>query len=147
MTATDYVNTVTVPRLQKVIDGEQGGISEEVNWQGGDSFVYCELMEQNEAVASALQEADTSEAVQAILNRATDDGLLIPSVLPEDLRSHMDAFAELPLEQQKRLVMELLNKNKLYVNLCDVDDEELGVSEADKAFTRSFYRMGERGTM
>ena len=143
----DYVNTVTVPRLQKVIDGEQGGISEEVNWQGGGSFVYCELMEQNEAIASALQEADTSEAVQAVLNRATDDGLLIPSVLPEDLRSHMDEFAELPLEQQKQLVMELLNKNKLYVNLCDVDDEELRVSEADKAFTRSFYRMDEGSTM
>ena len=55
----------------------------------------------------------------------------------------MDEFAELPLEQQKQLVMELLNKNKLYVNLCDVDDEELRVSEADKAFTRSFYRMDE----
>jgi adenine-specific DNA-methyltransferase len=143
----DYINTVTVPRLQNVIEGEQGGISEEVNWQGGGSFVYCELMERNEAIASALREADTSEAVQAILNRAMDDGLVIPSVLPDNLRSHMDEFAELPLEQQKTLVMELLNKNKLYVNLCDIDDEEIRVSEADKAFTRSFYRMDERSTM
>jgi adenine-specific DNA-methyltransferase len=104
-------------------------------------------MERNEAIASALREADTSEAVQAILNRAMDDGLVIPSVLPDNLRSHMDEFAELPLEQQKTLVMELLNKNKLYVNLCDIDDEEIRVSEADKAFTRSFYRMDERSTM
>ncbi|HUM43930.1 MAG TPA: site-specific DNA-methyltransferase [Fervidobacterium sp.] len=143
----DYINTVTVPRLQKVIEGEQGGISKEVNWQGGGSFVYFELMEQNETIVSELQAADTSEAVQAILNRITDDGLIIPSVLPDDLRSHMDEFAELPLEQQKKLVMELIDKNKLYVNLCDMDDEELAVSDADKAFTRSFYRMDERGDM
>jgi adenine-specific DNA-methyltransferase len=143
----DYINTVTVPRLQKVIDGEQGGISEAVNWQGGGSFVYCELMEQNESIVSALQAADTSEEVQAILNRVTGDGPIIPSVLPDDLRSHMDEFAQMPLEQQKILVMELIDKNKLYVNLCDMDDEELVVNDADKAFTRCFYRMDERGGM
>ncbi|HIC6969345.1 DNA methyltransferase [Salmonella enterica] len=31
----DYIKEITVPRLQKVIDGEQGGISRAVNWQGG----------------------------------------------------------------------------------------------------------------
>src|SRR5699024_7546185 len=41
----DYINTVSVPRLQKVIEGEQGGVSEDVEWQGGGSFVYVELME------------------------------------------------------------------------------------------------------
>lgn len=41
----DYINTVSVPRLQKVISGEQGGISKNVNWQGGGSFIYAELME------------------------------------------------------------------------------------------------------
>ncbi len=143
----DYINTVTVPRLQKVIEGEQGGISKEANWQGGGSFVYCELMEQNEFIASALQAASTSEEVQAILNKVTDDGLIISSVLPDDLRTHMNKFVQMPLEQQKKLVMELIDKNKLYVNLCDMDDEELAVSEKDKAFTKSFYRMEKEGGM
>lgn len=45
----DYLNEVSVPRLQKVIEGEQGGVSRhsDVNWQGGGSFVYAELMEKN----------------------------------------------------------------------------------------------------
>ncbi|WP_068676848.1 DNA methyltransferase [Oceanobacillus sp. Castelsardo] len=41
----DYINTVSVPRLQKVIEGEQGGISKKIEWQGGGSFVYAELDE------------------------------------------------------------------------------------------------------
>lgn len=35
----DYIETVSVERLKKVIEGEQGGISKEVDWQGGGSFV------------------------------------------------------------------------------------------------------------
>lgn len=32
-----------LPRLQKVVDGEQGGISQAVNWQGGGGFRFVQL--------------------------------------------------------------------------------------------------------
>jgi adenine-specific DNA-methyltransferase len=32
-----------IPRLQKVINGEQGGISSRVRWQGGGGFRFCVL--------------------------------------------------------------------------------------------------------
>ena len=37
--------THCLPRLQKVIDGEQGGISEAVGWKGGGGFRFVELGE------------------------------------------------------------------------------------------------------
>ena len=40
----DYVETITKVRLQKVLDGEQGGVSKNHKWQGGGSFVYFELL-------------------------------------------------------------------------------------------------------
>tara|TARA_R110000822_G_scaffold86989_8_gene202285 strand:+ start:7663 stop:9189 length:1527 start_codon:yes stop_codon:yes gene_type:complete len=39
----EHARTHCVPRLQKVIDGEQGGISKAVGWQGGGSFRFCTL--------------------------------------------------------------------------------------------------------
>ncbi len=40
----DHCHTHIIPRLQKVIDGEdQGGISKAVNWQGGGGFRYYKL--------------------------------------------------------------------------------------------------------
>lgn len=39
----DYIEDISVERLKKVVDGEQGGISKAVNWQGGGSFIYAEL--------------------------------------------------------------------------------------------------------
>ncbi len=40
----EHCHTHIIPRLQKVIDGEdQGGISKAVNWQGGGGFQYYKL--------------------------------------------------------------------------------------------------------
>jgi adenine-specific DNA-methyltransferase len=39
----DHARTYCVPRLQKVIDGEQGGISETVGWTGGGGFRFYRL--------------------------------------------------------------------------------------------------------
>lgn len=125
--------------MKKVLNGEKSGISKKNNWQGGGSFVYCELLEDNENLVNELEEAKNSDAVKEILNKTIDSGKLIPSVLPSDLKESEDDFDKLSLDEQKNLVMELLNKNQLYVNLSDVDDEDYKVSEADKEFTKSFY--------
>ena len=41
----DHARTHCLPRLQKVIDGEQGGISASVEWKGGGGFRFCTLGE------------------------------------------------------------------------------------------------------
>ncbi len=41
----EHAATHCLPRLQKVIDGEQGGISKAVNWQGGGGFRFMRLGE------------------------------------------------------------------------------------------------------
>ena len=41
----DHARTHCIPRLQKVIAGEQGGISKSVEWPGGGGFRFCTLGE------------------------------------------------------------------------------------------------------
>lgn len=41
----EHAVTHCVPRLKKVIEGEQGGISKEANWQGGGGFHFYRLGE------------------------------------------------------------------------------------------------------
>lgn len=41
----EHCITHCVPRLRKVVDGEQGGISEAVNWKGGGGFRFYHLGE------------------------------------------------------------------------------------------------------
>lgn len=135
----DYIEDVTVERLKKVIDGEQGGISKAVNWKGGGSFVYCELLEDNQSLIKKIEKSHTSEEIKAILDTAIDSGKIVPTVLPDDLKESIDEFNNLNLENQKNLVLKLLDKNKLYINLSDLEDNTFNISESDKNFTNSFY--------
>jgi len=41
----EHARTHCLPRLKKVVDGEQGGISEAVGWQGGGGFRFAKLGE------------------------------------------------------------------------------------------------------
>ena len=88
-----------------------------------------------------LEQAQDSNSIKFILDKATQDGKIIPFVLPSDLKKTEEDLDELSLEEQKKLVLELLDKNKLYINLSDLDDVDANVSEADKVFTKSFYGL------
>ena len=43
----DYIESITKERINKVIAGEQGGISKSVNWQGGGEYIYMEYNKMN----------------------------------------------------------------------------------------------------
>ena len=126
-----------------MIDGEQSGVSKAHNWKGGGSFVFVELAEQSEQLMGELRDATTADEVQSVLDRATERGLLRPSVLPDELAASASEFAELSFDDQKMTVAELVDKNRLYVNASEVEDADFGLSEADVAFTKSFYQKGE----
>lgn len=135
----DYIHTVSIPRLIKVMQGEQTGISKEVNWQGGGSFVYCELAELNQKYVDKIQTAQDDGALLPIWEEMQETGFISSKVDPSSIDTGAEDFKGLSLAQKKRLLMELLDKNQLYVNFCDMDDETFGISEKDKAFTKSFY--------
>ena len=45
------------------------------------------------------------------------------------------------LKEQKELLVEVLNKNQLYVNLSDIDDDNFEVSDEDKKLNSDFYSI------
>jgi len=139
----DYIETIPVERLKKVIAGEQGGISKSVNWQGGGDFIYCELMKYNEAFMERVQAAQDSEDLLDIWQDMTKDSFLnwyVNPAMPEEAIKDFEAIGD--LEKQKHLLAELLDKNQLYVNLSEIDDAQFKVSKEDKALNQAFYGNG-----
>lgn len=127
----DYIETATVPRLNAVIKKN-----------GEGSFIYCELAKLNQNFVEEIQAATETTALQDIYRRMVKSGFISCKVDPADIDAAADDFMVLSLDDQKRFLMELLDKNLLYVNYCDMDDEEFHISDEDKAFTRSFYKEG-----
>lgn len=135
----DYIDEITIPRLIKVIGGDSGGISKEVDWQGGGSFVYCELARLNQQFVDDIKKADTDETLVAILGQIIKSGFISSYVDPKEINPETEDFKALSIDDKKRLLIALLDKNMLYVNYCDMNDETFAISESDKAFTDSFY--------
>jgi len=54
---------------------------------------------------------------------------------------HIDAFKKLELAQQKEHLMELLDKNQLYVNLSSLNDKDFEVSKEEKQVSKDFYQI------
>ncbi|MES5126550.1 site-specific DNA-methyltransferase [Lactobacillus iners] len=135
----DYIQDITVERLKKVLEGEQGGISKAQNWHGGGSFVYCELKEDANTLISIIQNAteDTIESVKASIYA---DERIVPYLTKQELADADKDFENLTLEEKKQALIKLVDKNKLYVNASDMDDESYHVSDDDKKFTKSFYK-------
>lgn len=127
-------------RLSDVISGEQGGISKAINWKGGGSFVYCELAKLNQSIVDEIEVATDTDTLAIIWQKMKKSGFISCKVNPADIDAAALDFKSLSLDDQKRFLMELLDKNLLYVNYCDMEDEDFGISEEDKAFTRSFYK-------
>lgn len=136
----EYIHSVSIPRLIKVMQGEQTGISSDVNWQGGGSFVYCELAKLNQNYVEQIEQAQDDEKLSSIWSEMKSTGFISSYVNPKEIDPTADNFMTLSFEDKQRLFIALLDKNQLYVNYCDIDDEEFGISEKDKAFTRSFYK-------
>lgn len=133
----DYIETIAVERLKKVIDGEQGGISKDINWQGGGSFVYCELKNDAQEFKNAIIDATSTDQLLALFEQAKKSSFLSYRVDPKKLRKQ--DFEKLSLAEQKQILSEIIDNNNLYVNYSDIDDEDYQVSEQDKKLNRSFY--------
>ena len=133
----DYINTVSVERLKKVIEGEQTGISKAVNWKGGGSFVYCELKNDAQNTVEQIKQAESLDELLIIFNKMKSSSFLSYRVNPKKMLE--EDFIALSLAEQKQLLLELIDNNNLYVNYSDIEDVHYNISDEDKKLNRLFY--------
>ncbi len=139
----EYIETLTVERMKKVVVGEQGGISKEVNWQGGGDFVYMELMKLNEVFVESIRDAKTTEELLNIWEDMKHNGFLSYKVDPRFFDENIEEFKTLNLEEQKKLLLEMLEYNGLYVSYSEIEDAIYNVNKKDKRLNKQFYKGGK----
>lgn len=134
-----------VERLKNVVNGDPSGISTDVNWQGGGSFVYAELFPKNMGYLQDVIHSKTIEELKSVYERmlqGTDTEEPADFSFRADL-SKID-WAE-GFDNNKRLLIKLLDKNGLYYNYSEIDDKNVRdlISNEDYVFNKAFYEGGE----
>jgi adenine-specific DNA-methyltransferase len=127
-------------RFKKTLNGEQSGISKEVKWKGGGDFVYLELAKWNENFAEKINKAKSAKELAKIWQEMKQKAFLSYQVDPKTIDSKAKDFSQLTLTDQKRFLLECLDKNQMYINYSEIDDEDYGVSKEDKKLNKEFYK-------
>lgn len=127
-------------RLNNVISGDTTGISKVVSWQGGGSFVYCELARANYKFADEIERASTTNELLSIWQQTQETGFLSWKVNLKEIDVNTEEFSALDIEDQKRFLIECLDKNLLYVPYSEIDNAEFAISENDKKINNKFYQ-------
>lgn len=135
-----YGENDSLVRLKNVINGDNSGISSnaDVNWHGGGSFVYCELKKLNQKYIDEIMVANDNKLIE-LYPQIIESEFISYKADINKLKEGIDDFKRLETEEKRRFLIEILDKNLLYVNYSDIDDEDFCISEEEKAFTKSFY--------
>lgn len=122
-----------------VIEYDNTGISKETVWKGGGSFIYCELKKQNEEFVEKIKMSQSKPDLLKIWENAKENGFLSYRVDKRLFDRNIEEFKELTLEEQKRILLDCLEVNDLYVNYSEIKDEQYAIHSDEIAINQKFY--------
>lgn len=101
--------------------------------------IYCELAQANQQLVDEIMAATEPFKLQEKWERLQEKGFLSYKVSLKMFDEGAEAFKDLSLDDQKRFLIECLDKNMLYIPYADIDDTNFALTENDKLLTRQFY--------
>lgn len=134
----DYIESITKERLKKVIEGEQGGISKAVNWSGGGSFVYAELMPLNAIYKEKIQNLNNEKELENIYKDLESKAFLDYRVDLQEILKDRE-FKDLELDSKKEILKLILDSNMDYVLYGDIEDEDYAIDKDTIKLNKTFY--------
>lgn len=135
----DYGENDPVVRLTNVINGDSSGISKSVGWKNGGNFIYWELKVLNEEYIRKIQKSKETKELLKIWEKAKHNGFLSYRVDEKLFDKNIEEFKKLFLEEQKKILIECLEKNNLYVNYSEIEDKQYNISKEDIELNKKFY--------
>ncbi|WP_316960179.1 site-specific DNA-methyltransferase [Staphylococcus simulans] len=126
-----YIKSIQIERLLAKDDNKKN-----------DDFIYVELMEKNRGFLKSIQNSNSwnelYEVFLFMMNEAEID-------FKVDLEAVKDTLHSLSLSEQKKLLIKIIDKNQLYYNYSEIDDENVRdlIKNNDYDFNKSFYEDGD----
>ena len=138
----DYIEDVAKERLKKVVQGEQGGVSEAVDWRGGGSFVYFEMKKYNQEYVDRITKATSLSELEDLYVDMRNNAFLKFWFDRKEFEKD-ENFRNLDIEKRKQKLIDVLDENQLYLNYADMNDTRHKVNEDEKTLTDKFYGTTE----
>lgn len=133
-----YDKNDSIKRLQTVISGDQSGISKNVGWNGGGSFVSCNIKNDANKFREKVQAADDKK-MDDLLDEVLHSSFLSYRIDAKNHNIKLGDFHKLSLADKKHVLLDLIDNNTLYLNYSEIDDATYKISDEDKKHNKAFY--------
>ena len=131
---------ITVEQLDEHIDVMLKRAKKIIS-ESKEPFTYLELKKYNRTFIEQIEEAKDSKTLLKIWEQMKAKSFLNYNVDIQKQDEHIEEFKQLELKQQKEHLIELLDKNQLYVNLSSINDKDFKVSKEEKQVTQDFHQI------
>ena len=126
----DYIDTVTKKRIGKVLK----------NLDIEDDFISAELLGYNQIYIDKIEAAKSKDKLITIWKEMEASANLSYLFDKKSFNERLDAFKTAPIDDMKQYLVEVLDKNQLYVNYSEIEDQQYVVSKEDIAINHQFYK-------
>ncbi len=140
----DYGDNDSVVRLINVIKGDLSGVSKEVKWNGGGSFIYLELAKNNEKAKDLINACTSFQDLESLFIELYEKYFLNYNVKIQEFKNKIvqeENFKTLSLDKQKEIFCRMLDNNQLYINVDDMEDGTYCLKPEDIRLTKDFYEI------
>ena len=140
----DYMDTKLKKRLFDTVSGNHNSVlSKSVDWKGGGDFVYVELAKWNEEAKEKILKAKNLNELIKLFDELYERYFLNYNVKTKEFKEKIikeEGFKKLSLDQQKKLFIEMLDMNQMYVNFSEREDKKYHLSSEDIKLSEQFYQ-------
>ena len=109
-----------------------------------DNFIYLELAKWNEEAKEKILKAKSLKELEKLFDELYERYFLNYNVKTKEFKEKMlkeEGFKKLSLDEQKKLFVEMLDMNQMYVNYSERKDKKYGISKEDLELTENFYNQ------
>lgn len=131
---------ILIEQLNEHVDVTTKRISKSLDKKNSRNIIYFALAKYNQRAIDLIQDCKNYDEIWTVWQKLCEEFFLGYNVEIKEFEDNQDLFKELSLTEQKEILVEMLNKNNLYINLSDIDDIDYGISEDIKLINNDFYR-------
>ncbi|MFC1629876.1 DNA methyltransferase [Patescibacteria group bacterium] len=107
-----------------------------------DNFIYLELAKWNEEAKEKILKAKSLKELEKLFDELYERYFLNYNVKTKEFKEKTlkeEGFKKLGLDEQKKLFVEMLDMNQMYVNFSERADKKYNLSKDDIALSDEFY--------
>ena len=102
-----------------------------------------ELKKYNQTFVEKIEEAKDTKTLLNIWVQMKERSFINYNIDIKSQDENIEEFKALGLSQQKVLLLEMLDKNQMYVNLSSMQDIDFEVTNEEKKVTKAFYNLNK----